>query len=286
MKEERILNALGSVRDEYVAEAAPAVGRSSRRRVRRVAAVVLLLLGAALFTQTAPGAAAAAFVGERVAELIETLFPPKEITVIVEGSAEKEPYTAGGQVPHRDETADSSGFAVYYDPTIYEMTEEDGKTYIRSIPMLPTREELRANNGALLEGLSPEAAEETLDALLAQQEAAYAALPRCELEIAHVPETPPEEWAAAVQTELRQSWESVSELVPYEPLSCVMLRADGGTAWDAPVERLYFAEDGQGGTYQLTVRYFTEAEEGHGVRLTAILNTFRILTPQQVSGGP
>lgn len=280
MKEERIMDALGSIKDKYVMEAAPAARKTKKHRTGWIAAVLALILGAALFTRTAPGTAAAAFVKEQVVSLIETLFPPKEITAMPEGMPEEKTYTAGGQEPRQDESAAKSGFAIYYDPDSYEMTEEHGVTYIRSIPVVPTREEIRANNLALLEGLTPEDAEKKIDELLAQQEAFYASLPKCELEILHVPDTAPDETATAVRREKQQHWESVSEIEPYEPLACIAFYVSAGTTWDSPVEHLYFVGNKQTGTYQITLRYFVEATEGHGVRLMTILNTFEVISPQ------
>lgn len=274
MNAEQLFDALGGIRDEYVVEAAP-TDPASRRCTHWAAAVLIVILGMALFTQTAPGAAAMDFVREQAASLLETLFPPKELTVTVEGTPETEVCIPGGREPQQEGAV--PGFAVYYDPDTYAMTEENGAFYIRAIPVTPTRDELRTANAALLEGLTEEEVRRTLDELLERQTAQLAALPKCELEVRHVPDTAPAETAEAVRLDMERQWASVSAPERYEPLSCVMFRADGGTAWDSSVERLYFAEDGQDGTWQLTVRYFAEAEEGHGARLTAILDTFQLI---------
>lgn len=274
------MEALGFIKDEYVREAASPAGKTKTRSIRWIAAVLAFLLGTAFFTQTATGVAAAAFVREQVVSLLETLFPPKEMTVTVEGTSETETDVAGGREPQQEEAAVRPGFALYYDPDRYEMTEEKGKTYIRSIPVVLTREEIQANYSALLEGLPTEEAEKKIDELLAQQEAFYASLPVCELEILHVPDITPEETAAAVRNEKQQQWELVSETEQYEPLACITFQVKTGTTGDSLVEHLYFVGDQQTGTYQITVRYFAEAAEGHGVRLMAILNTFEVLSPE------
>lgn len=237
MREERIMDALGSIRDKYVAEAAP-MGRGAKKR-------------------GLPWIAAAP-----------------------EGAVEEETYVAGGQEPSQDDTAAAHGFAVYYDPERYEMTEENGVTYIRALPAAPDREEIRENNAALLEGLTDEEAERKIDELLAQQEAFYASLPKCELEILHVPDAPPEAAAGAAREERQKSWETVSEVEACEPLAGVTFRVSAGTDWGSPVEELYFVGDGQGGTYQITARYYVEAAEGQGARLTAMLHTFQVIPPQ------
>lgn len=280
MREERIMDALGSIRDQYVAEAEPTGRGAKKRKLPWIAAALAILLGLTIFTQTAPGMAAAEYVRERVASLIETLFPPREVAAAPEGAVEEETYVAGGQEPSQDDTAAAPGFAVYYDPERYEMTEENGVTYIRAIPAAPDREEIRENNAALLEGLTDEEAERKIDELLAQQEAFYASLPKRELEIRHVPDAPPEAAAGAAREEKEKSWETVSEVEACEPPAGMTFRVSAGTAWDSPVEDLYFVGDGQGGTYQITARYYVEAAEGQGARLTAILHTFQIIPPR------
>lgn len=277
MKEERLMEALGSIRDTYVLEAAITAGKTKKRRHHWVAALLAILLGAALFTQTAAGGAAAAVVKEQVSSWIESLFPPKELTAAPEGAPENATYSAGGQLPQQDSTAARPGFALYYDPERYVMTEENGAAYLRSIPVVPTREEIWANNADLLAGLSEEDAEEMVSQLLEQQTAFYAALPICELEILHVPDTTPEAAAAAARLEMQQNWTVVYEPELYSPLACPYFHVSGGTAWDDPIEYLYFVGDTQGGTYQLTVRCFVEATEGHGARLHTILNTFKVI---------
>lgn len=278
-KEERLMEALGSIRDTYVLEAACTTGKRRQRSRRWAAAVLALLLGAALFAQTSVGGTAAAFVKEQVVSWIEALFPPKELTAAPEGAPETETYTAGGQLPQQSSAAAKPGFAIYYDPERYEMTEENGVTYIRSIPVVPTREEIRASNAALLEGLPTDEAEAMVSQLLEQQKALQAALPPCELEIRHIPDITPEAAVAAARLDMQQSWTVVCEPELYSPLACPCFHANGGTAWDAPVAYLYFVGDTQTGTYQLTVRCFVEAIEGHGARLHTILNTFHVIPP-------
>lgn len=276
MKEEIIMDALGYINDAYVTESAPSAGKAKKRGTRWKAAALALLLGAGFFTLSSPGAAAAAYVKEQVVSLIEALFPPKELVVMPEGVPENITHVAGGQ----ESSSAEPGFVIYYDPGVYEMTEEDGVYYIRSIPVMPTRDDIRENNPALLEGLSPEDAEAKIDELLARQEALYAELPSCELEIRHLPDIAPDAAAQARRLEMQPHWETVTETERYEPLDAISFLAGMATEWNSPVERLIFVDDMQGGTYQITMRYFTEAAEGHGVRLSAIANSFEVIPPQ------
>lgn len=276
MKEERILEALGAVRDEYVQQAAP-VSKGQKGARPWIAAAVVFLLGVAAFLQTAPGIAAATFVKEQVVNWFETAFSPKEITTQPEGLSETGAYEAGGQEP-QGQAEDTPGFVLYYDTERYAMSEEEGKTYLRPILDLPSWEELRTNYAAELEGLTAEEEERKIEELFAQEKAFYDSLPKCELEICHISDISPEEAAKQVREEKRKSWERVSEVEDYPPLKGVMFQVSEGTAWDSPVERLYFVDDKEKGTYQLTLRYYIEAAEGHGVRLTTTLNTFEVLS--------
>lgn len=237
MTEERILDALGSIREEYIVQASPNAARGGKRGLRWIAAALAVVLGGALFLQTAPGAATAAFVRHQVTNLIQTLFPPKEVTAAPEGELETGLYEAGGQLGEED----APGFVLYYDSERYTLVEEEGVTYLRPLEVNET-------------------------------------LPPCEIEIRRLNESLSSEAAESVRKALLDEWETVTEVALYEPLSCPTFRVQNGTAWDSPVERHYFVPDRQYGTYQLILRCFVEAEEGHGARLAAALNTFEILS--------
>ena len=237
------------------------------------AAAVLLFI---VFLQTPPGAAAVNIVREQVTEIIELLFPPKDITITLEGTPEEIPHTAQGQEP---EDVSKPGFALYVDSESYVMTEENGVTYVKPMISLPTREEVQQNNRALLEGLSPEETESEVDRLLAEQEAFYSNLLVCEIEIIHLPDTAPECAAGELRNQMFESWVSVSKIVESSNPVGLSFTASGGTEWDSPQEEHYFVGDGQQGTFRLTIRYFLEAAEGHGTRLRTMVGTFSVIHP-------
>ena len=54
MKEEKIIKALGGVKDEYILEAAPVGKKTKNHALRGLAAVFAIVLLGALFLQTAP----------------------------------------------------------------------------------------------------------------------------------------------------------------------------------------------------------------------------------------
>ena len=50
-----------------------------------------------------------------------------------------------------------------------------------------------------------------------------------------------------------------------------------GQEWDSLIHRYYVISDHQGGSYVIHQQYFLEAAEGHGVRLNAMLEEFKIV---------
>ena len=280
MNADRIMDALGKVNEDYIMESAPGKKRANKARTRWIAAAVAVVMMLTFF-QTAPGAAALEMVKEAITDLIETLFPPKDIMVTLEGYSEVVPHEAVGQEPliQDDGTATTPGFAIYYDTERYIMTEENGATHIRQIIVLPTREEVRRNNEALFEGLTDQETEVKIDELLAQQEEFYANLPICEIEIIHLPDMQPADAAQTTRDEAASVWERVTEVMDSGLPAGYYFSASTGEDWDSPCEQVYFTSDGQDGTFKISVRYFLEAAEGHGTRFMNMLQTFELITP-------
>ena len=274
MKEERILHLLGEVDEKYIAEAAPKE-TPKKKPVLRKLMIVAACLGL-LLTLGCAAVAVSPEVRAAVQSIIEILFPPKEVTVTPEGLPESVPHTAQGQEP----TEDAPGFAIYVDEGGYEMTEENGVFFIRPKKSSLSREDVRQNNSALLEGLTVEEQEAFIDDRLAKQEAFYAALPPCEMEIRELEGTDLEAVATAIRTEMTQTWETVTE-IENEDFRLSFL-ASGGTAWDAPQENHYFYPNGERRVYHIIIRYYSEAEEGHGYRFRTMLETFSVIDPTSI----
>lgn len=97
--------------------------------------------------------------------------------------------------------------------------------------------------------------------------------PPVELEITHRQNCTAPEALAAVREELAGVYGEVGE--PEE----TTLHAGDGTTWDAAQADVTAVEDGQGGCFLLTGRYFTEATEGHGVRFRDMVSTFQPVLP-------
>ena len=242
MKADRIMDALENVKEDYIMEAVPGKKKAKNIHIRWIAAAIALVAVLAFF-QTAPGAAALETVKATITSFIDSLFPPKDIPVNVEGETEVIHQEAGGQEPEvqEDGTVIAPGFAIYYDPEIYIMTEENGLTYIRFV----TDNEL----------------------------------PPCEMEIKHIPDVAPKDAAEAARKEMEQCWNSVSEIRNLEIREGFVFAFFAGTSWDSACGDVFFLSDGQNGCFQLTSRYFIEAMEGHGSRFGQMVQTFEVIDP-------
>ncbi len=275
MKEERILRILGEVDEKYIAEAAPKEAKRKTPILRKliVAAAclsLLLTLGFAAVAVSPEGRAA-------VQNVIEILFPPKDVTVTLEGIPESIPHVAQGREPAED----APGFVIYVDESRYEMSEENGAFFIRPQKTPISREDVRQNDSALLEGLTEEEQEVFIDQRITELEAFYAALPPCEMEIRELADMDIETAANITRNELSQTWETVSEIQDKDSL--LTFFASGGTAWDSPLEEHFFYQNGKHGTFHIVIRYYIEATEGHGSRFHTMLETFSVVDPSSSS---
>ncbi len=278
MNEMDLMLAMTNIRSRYVEEARPGKGAPAKARhsLRRIAVAAIIALGLLLFFQTAPGSAAAEFIKEQVESLIQTLFPPKNMTVILEGTPVEGTYLAGGQEPEQngsDETA-LPGFAIYYDPENYAMEQTDG---VWRIYPVTTRESVLTYYHEELQGLSEAEREARIQRIILEAEQQEAELPKCELEIRHLPGIDPETAARGEWESALPRWDTVSEIKPNDAPEGFWFHVCAPMAWDAETADLIFTSDGQQGTYRLTLRYFMEATEGHGMRLWTMAHTFELI---------
>ena len=243
MKPDRIMDALSNVKEEYILESAPRKKQNKKTHIRWIAAAIAVI-SILVFSQTAPGAAASEIIRDAITGFIETLFPPKDIPVYVEGETEIKHQEAGGQEPdmQEDGTVAAPGFAIYYDPELYTMCEENGITYIRFI----------ADNE----------------------------LPPCEVEIQHIPDLLPPDAAEASRKEMEQDWPSLSEVQNLENRDGLVFSFAAGTNWDSACGNAFFFSDGRTGCFRILSRYFVEATEGHGARFSQMIATFEVIDPE------
>lgn len=244
------------------------------RRAATLAACLAVMV--AFFALTPPGHAAAAFLQEQVTAFIETLFPPKEVPVVLEGFEERPVHEPHGEEPSAEKR--EPGFVLYVDEERYEIEETAETFVVRPHPVVVSREDAAAGMPALLEGLSPEEAEALIDQRVAELEAFYASLPPCDLTVRHLPDVPPETAAEEARASLPGEVSEIEESTAVP--AGLWMSASEGTDWDSPQTDVWLVSDNQGGSYQITVRYYLEAIEGHGGRFRAMVGTFQVLAPE------
>ena len=282
MKSMDLLEVVGSIRDKYILEAgktreqtATAKKTKSPRTVQfRIAAMIAMVLAGILLLQTPMGVAAVEIVKESVSKLIEALFPPKDIIVMPEGAPEVVHHEAQG----RDPEEESPGFVMYVDTESYVMTEENGAYYVRQIPIEYDREEIRDQQAALLEGLSPEEQESAIDERIQELKDFYASLPANEIEIREVPGKEFSACAEEIRNQMSVDWEITEELIWVDRPLAFTFSVSGGTSWNSPCEVHYFVDNGEQGTFHIVARSYLEAAEGHGMRFTSMIQTFEVVT--------
>ena len=276
-----LLVILGGVQGKYILEAQQLRAGSKKphrlRYIQQLAAVIALILMLTVFLNTAPGVAAVEYVKEKISSLIETLFPPRKMTINIEGMEYEGDYAADGVEPEVTAEAPQPGFAIYYDVDSYTMEKEGDITYIRPYLKSMTREEVLKIYGDSLSLLSEEERERQIASLMNPQ--LTSSLPDCEIEIVHL-DIPYEQTASQEWAELESQWET-TEAVAGKRITISMC---GGQEWDSPVEVRDYISDEQGGCFRITSRYYLEAAEGHGVRFAAIVDTFSVIPPQGSNG--
>lgn len=203
-----LLDILGGVQGKYILEAQQLRAGSKKphrlRYIQQLAAVIALILMLTVFLNTAPGVAAVEYVKEKISSLIETLFPPKKMTINIEGMEYEGDYAADGVEPEVTAEAPQPGFAIYYDVDRYTMVKEGDITYIRPYLKSMTREEVLKIYGDSLFLLPEEERERQIASLMHPQP--DPALPNCEIEIIHL-DIPYEQAASQKRAELKSQWE-------------------------------------------------------------------------------
>jgi len=99
--------------------------------------------------------------------------------------------------------------------------------------------------------------------------------PTIDMTIARLPGVAPKTALQARQKALEGEYAEVGQAQETE--KGVFFRASGGTEWDSPQAEVYGIDDGEGGTFLITARYFLEAEEGHGARFRDMVETFQVV---------
>lgn len=290
--EERLLELIGNIPDEMLDEALDvkrADGFGKKRWLYGIAAAACIIV---LFIKFVPaGQVMAAQLKEQAERLLEELFPPKDISLQLEGMEEEVPHEAYGELPKvtegfskdtekvLEQSENQAGFAIYVDSDSFEMTEEEDCHVIRGKRIVYTREDAIRDNAALLAGLPQEEKEQKIREIVEEKQAFYDSFPTGEIRITQEQEVPVEEAAGEMREELLKRYAEVSEIMVSELPKGLYLRAAEGTAWDSEVKEVYFVDDGLGGVFVITASYIVEAEEGTGARFRSMIETFEVLEP-------
>ena len=107
------------------------------------------------------------------------------------------------------------------------------------------------------------------------RDALGAEYPPIDMTITHLAGTAPEAALQERQEALREVYAEVGEVQETE--KGLSFHASDGDAWDSPQAEVHGMDDGEGGTFLITARYFLEAAEGHGVRFRDMVETFQVV---------
>lgn len=244
MKAMDLLEAMGPIRDKYILSARQEGRKKPHSLPRALAAVIALVLVCAVLLQTPMGAAAVETVREAVGHVIDRLFPPRDVIVPLEGNPAAIPHEAQGREPR----ADTPGFAIYVDTSMYYMAEDGPVTYIR-----PTAEFSNPS------------------------------LPPCEIEISHTQGQDAQTAARFHWEGASLTWDNAGEIrwTDTPPAWTFSLWEEGGG--EARQETHYFLDDGQGGAFHIVSRCFQEAVEGHGTRFASMIQSFRVIAGEEAT---
>lgn len=139
---------------------------------------------------------------------------------------------------YREEQA-GPGFVIFVNQSVYAITQEEESWVIRP-----------------KEGPGPD-------------------FPAIDMTITHLPGAAPGAALQERQEALREVYAEVGEVQETE--KGLSFQASDGDAWDSPQAEVHGMDDGEGGTFLITARYFLEAAEGHGVRFRDMVETFRVV---------
>lgn len=279
MKSMDLLEVMGAIRDQYILDADESrkelSSEEKKAHIRhthyKVAAIIALVLACILFLQTPVGVAAVEAVKEQVSDWIESLFPPKNITLTPEGMTEVVPHGAIGREP-KDGVP---GFAMYIDTERFYGIEENGAFFVRQIPIEYDREEIRRQQSALIKDLSPAEQEAYIDKHIEELKEFYASLPPIEIEIRHIVNKDYKTYAAETLVQMAGIWHRVKDF-GFDASDRYSFLVAAETKWDAPHQYHYFIDDGSGGTFHIISKSYLEAD-GASYRFGVMIGTFTVL---------
>lgn len=107
-------------------------------------------------------------------------------------------------------------------------------------------------------------------------------LPEVSMQITQDAGTAPEAIAASLKESLGSKYKTVIDAEATDkPIAAIRLKAQTGYEGEDAVVDYYLIDNTQGGTFIITLKYFVEAEEGHGARFEQMLSEFSIVSSKQ-----
>lgn len=287
---ERLFNLLESLPDNMLEEAwkRESVQSGKIRKIFYGIAVAACMV--VLFMTFVPaGRAMAARIRESIEYLLEQWFPPKEIPVHPEGEQENITHEIYGGLPEQSESMAQetestliAGFAIYVDPEIFETVEEGEDYLIREKRFIYTREDAINDIPTLLEGLSAEEAERKIQERMEEMQNFYDSMPICEIHITQLPQATSEDVAAKMQEDFWGTYENVSDIIKSSLPDGLYFSANTGIQADSEVVETYFVDNGLGGVFVIKAVYYMEAAEGMGKRFHTMIETFEVLSLEEL----
>lgn len=210
------------------------------------ASMILIILLVGVFTPTGRAA---------ISRLIDMFEQEKQIATEVEGEIEiTDQHIQIGVT--QEATADTTpapntmAYIIYIDESSYSFTSENGVDTIKPINF-------------------PEN------------------YPEVYMEIYQVTDKSKEQMAQQLMDEVQSEYETVYDMEEVTiPFAATHILAHDGVnngdketlpQWDSKVVKYYIADNTQGGAFVIKMRFFMEAEEGHGSRMLAMLKEFVIV---------
>ena len=253
MDADRLFDAIGDIGGDLIEEAHTEVKRrrGGVRLLRFAAAAVLVFAALGIFFSTAPGRAFAEYVQTMCEDLIEKLFPPREMNLTLEGLEDVTVAEAHGEIAPPDSASQWADYVIY--------VEEDGNEITK-----------RANYFRLTRPIG-------------ENNPNYSGLPEMYMEIVQIAGTTPDALAEQIVSDelaLGRLTHTGTDAQAVEGrflcLNFLELPEDGRSGSDC-CRNYYICDNGKGGCFKVTVQYFLEAAEGFGSRCQQYLSTFEIL---------
>ncbi|MCM1145741.1 MAG: hypothetical protein NC318_14645 [Blautia sp.] len=281
-REERLLELIGNIPEEMLDEAlnVKKICRFWKKGVFYGIAAACVIV---LFMRFVPaGQVMASQIREYAERLLEELFPPKDISLTLEGMEENIPHEVYGKLPEEmeevpGESANKAGFAIYVDTNLFELIEEEDYYLIREKRIIYTRQDAIRDNAMLLADLPEEEVEQKIQEIVKKTQEFYDNFPTGEIRVMQTQEISVEDAAGEMKEELIEHYADISDIMVSELPEGLYLRTDEGLESDCEVKEVYFVDNGLGGVFIITASYIMEATEGTGSRFRSMIETFRVL---------